>query len=160
MNTNEIRFYLHNYDNLKREVKHLQESLDQYRRMDISGIKAQVITDMPLTHSNTSKTENMALTRVDYIADLEEEIDSKMRLIRAVNSVYFYLEEPKLTIFEMRYFITPMENDIRKPKYSWKVIADEVGQTEETCRQIDCRIIRTIQQKHVTFCTHKINCIA
>jgi len=155
MNNNEIRFYLHNYDNLKREIKHLQKALEEYRKMNISGIKAQVITGMPLTHSNTSKTESMALTRIDYIQELEDEIDSKMRLIRAVDAVYFYLKEPKRTIFEMRYFITPMENDIRKPKYSWKVIADEVEQTEEQCRQIDCRTIRGILEKYVTFSTHK-----
>lgn len=158
MNANEIRFYLHNFDNLKKEIIHLQEALKVYTDMD--GIKAQIITDMPMQHSTTSKTESVALTRLEYIDDLKNEIDSKLRLVRATESVYFYLNELKTTIFEMRYFITPMKNDIRKPKYSWHEISKEVVQTEETCRQIDCRIIRQIQLKYVTFCTHKINCVA
>lgn len=149
MNANEIRFYLHNYENLKKEVKHLQESLDLYRRMDISGIKAQVITDMPICHSNTSKTEQMATTRFDYISDLENEIDSKLRLLNAINGVYFYLQEPARSIIEMRYFISPVEKDIRKPKYNWVQIAMEVCYSEDYCKEIDCKIVRTIQERYL-----------
>jgi DNA-directed RNA polymerase sigma subunit (sigma70/sigma32) len=146
MNTNEIRFYLHSYDNLKKEIQHLQTQLEEYRKMNISGIKAQIITDMPIYHTNnTSKVELLALTRLEYIGDLENEMDSKMRLLRAINSVYFYLKKPKRIIVEMRYFI--QEQGKRKP--SWKEIADKVGETEEKCRQIDCRIIRAIQIRYL-----------
>lgn len=143
MNTNKIRLYLHNYDNLKKEIKHLVAALEEYRKMNISGIKAQIITDMPICHTDTSKTELMAVTRVDYITDLENEIDSKMRLLNAINAVYFYLKEPKRSIVEMRYMIIPQG----RHKYSWKEIADEVQLSEDNCRIIDCRIIRQIQLK-------------
>jgi len=147
MNTNEIRFYLHNYYNLKKELKNLQEALDTYKKMNISGLKATVITDEPKTHNNVSKTEIMALTRIEYIADLENELDEKMRLLIAINNVYYYLKEPARSIIEMRYFITPMQNDIRQPKYSWCGISKEVNESEENCKMIDCRIIKKIQEK-------------
>jgi len=147
MNTNEIRFYLHNYYNLKRELKNLQEALDTYKKMNISGLQATIITKEPKTHNNTSKTELMALTRIEYIIDLENEIDGKMRLIKAIDSVYYYLKEPARTILEMRYFITPMQNDIRQPKYSWDKISLEVDKSVAYCKEIDCKIVKKIQEK-------------
>ncbi len=147
MNCNEIRFYLHNYDRLKKEIENLKESLTEYRKMNISGMKAQVITDMPTTHNNVSQTELMALTRIDYIRDLENEIDSKMRLVRAIESVYFYLQEPARTIFEMRYFISPKPADIRKPNYNWLQIAMEVKYSEDYCKEIDGKVVRKIQER-------------
>jgi len=147
MNTNTIRYYLHDYENLKKEVKNLQEALDTYKKMNISGLKATVITDEPKTHNNVSKTEIMALTRIEYIADLENKLDEKMRLLIAINSVYYYLREPARSIIEMRYFISPMKNDIRRPKYNWCEISIEVDLNEDYCRALDCNIIKKIQEK-------------
>jgi hypothetical protein len=148
MNSNEIRFYMYNLESLKEEIKNLQEALDIYSRMDISGIKSQVITDMPICHSNTSKTEHMAVTRVDYIQDLKEEIDSKVRLITAIHSVYLYLEPHKKEIIDLRY----MKTYIGRSRPGWKEIADimnkkypELYITEGHCRLIDMRIILRIQ---------------
>lgn len=152
MNTNEIRFYLHNYDGLKKEIEALKAQLEEYRKMNISGIKAQVITDMPVHHSNTSKTEEMAVKRVEYIADLEQEIDSKMRLLRAINGVYFYLSDPARSIIEKRYFEIPQG----RPKYNWREIAieicgaksaDDIIRKEKECWKIDGKIVRDIQVK-------------
>lgn len=145
MNTNEIRFYLHNYDNLKKKVKNLKETLDEYRQM--TGLKARVITDTPAPATYESKLEQTVITRMKYMKDLEAEIDSKMRLLNAINSVYFYLKEPDRSIFEMRYFITPMEGDVRKPKYNWLAISQEVGKSEAHCKNIDCVIVKKIQTK-------------
>jgi DNA-directed RNA polymerase sigma subunit (sigma70/sigma32) len=141
LNTNEIRFYLHNYDNLEKEINHLSAQLAEYRHMNISGIKAQVISDMPIHHSNTSRTESMALSRLECIQDLENEIDSKMRLFRAINSVYYYLKEPVKSIIEMRY----MEEPQGRAKYTWAEIAGRLNITEKYCRKIDCKVIRKIQ---------------
>jgi DNA-directed RNA polymerase specialized sigma subunit len=145
MNTNEIRFYLHNYDRLKSEIKNLQEALGQYRKMNVSGIKAQEITGMPICHFNISKTELMAMTRLDYIKDLEDETDSKLRLVRAINSVYFYLREPHRSIIEMRYFIVPTG----RRKANWAEIAREVNLTEVNCKKIDKRIVLKIQLNYI-----------
>jgi len=145
MNTNEIRFHLHSYDKLKDEIQALSDSLKEYRLMD--GMKPKVITDMPICHSGTSTVESLVVNRVDYVADLENKIDGKMRIVNAINSVYFYLKEPARTIIEMRYFISPMINDVRKPKYSWASISIEVDLNEEYCKQIDCKVIRKIQTK-------------
>lgn len=160
MDCNTIRRYMHSYDNLEKEIKHLKESLDEYRKMNISGLGAQVLSDMPKAHKNTSLTEQMAIDRTDYIQLLEEDIDSKMRLYNAINSVYFYLSEPARTIIEMRYFIIPQG----KQKASWKEIAIEVLRLEgiiskkeitETmlesalskCTTIDGRVVKKIQNR-------------
>lgn len=145
MTTNEIRFYLHSYDKLKSEIQALSDSLREYRLMD--GVKAKVITDMPMCHSGVSVVESVVDKRIEYISDLETEIDSKMRILNAINSVYFYLKDPARSIIEMRYFITPMVNDVRRPKYNWEHIANEVGRTENHCKKIDCRVVRQIQEK-------------
>lgn len=138
---------MHNYDRLKQEIRNLKESLEEYRKMNISGLKAQVITDMPICRSGESKTESMAITRVDYIKSLEDEIDSKMRIVRAIESVYFYLHEPHRSIIEMRYFIMPNPQDIRQRKYNWIEIAAEVNYSEDWCKEIDCKIILQIMNK-------------
>jgi hypothetical protein len=143
LRTNEIRFYLHSYDGLQREIENLSKQLEEYRRMNISGIKAQVITDMPICHSNTSRTEEQALKRVEYMQDLETEIDQKMRILRAINSVYFYLSEPERSILEMRYFRIP----IGKPKASWFEISEEVILSEQRCKNIDSKLVKDIQIK-------------
>lgn len=156
MDCNTIRRYMHSYDNLEKEIKHLKESLDEYRKMNISGLGAQVLSDMPKAHKNTSLTEQMAIDRTDYIQLLEEDIDSKMRLYNAINSIYFYLSEPARTIIEMRYFIVPQG----RQKAKWKEIAIEVLRLEDTkpteqllestiskCTMIDGRVIRRIQNK-------------
>jgi DNA-directed RNA polymerase specialized sigma subunit len=143
VNTNEIRFYLHNYENLVKEIHHLQNQLAEYRKMNISGIKAQVISDMPVCHSNNSRTEQMACTRVDYIQDLESEIDSKMRIERAINSVYLYLQEPARSIIELRYFV----QEQGKRKANWWEIANIVHLSEVRCKQIDMEIVKKIQFK-------------
>jgi DNA-directed RNA polymerase specialized sigma subunit len=111
--------------------------------MNVSGIKAQVITGMPTSHSSTSQVEEMAMKRVLYIKDLEEEIDSKMRLYNAINSIYFYLKEPARQIIELRYITVP----IGRRKYNWQEIAEMVGYSEKVCYNIDGKIIRSIQRK-------------
>jgi len=143
MTTNEIRSYLHHFDNLQLEVKNLQESLRVYKEMDEDGVKAQVITDMPICHSGPSKVEELACRRVEEAEKIKVKIDKGLRLINAVNSVYFYMQEPKRSIFEMRYFITP----IGQPKLSWYQISREVIEPVENCRQIDTRILSQIQSK-------------
>jgi DNA-directed RNA polymerase specialized sigma subunit len=145
MNTNEIRFYLHNYEKLKNEIQALSDSLKEYRLMD--GIKAKIITNMPICHSGESMVESIVVNRLDYVTGLEDEIDSKMRILNAINGVYFYLKEPARTIIEMRYFLQRKSEDVRKIKYNWQEIADEVNYTEIYCKKIDGRVILKIQNK-------------
>jgi len=113
----------------------------------MDGVKAKIITDMPICHSGESVVESIIFNRFDYVVSLEDEIDNKMRLMNAINSVYFYLKEPARTIIEMRYFISPMVNDVRKPKYTWREISVEVDKSEDYCKEIDCRVVRKIQNK-------------
>lgn len=145
MNTNEIRFYLHSYDKLKDEIQSLSDSLKEYRLMD--GVKPKIITDMPIYHSETSIVESVIINRLDYISELETKIDSKMRVLNAINTVYFYLKEPTRTIIEMRYFLLRNPKDIRRQKYNWQEIAAEVNYTEIYCKKIDGRVISRIQLK-------------
>jgi len=148
MTTNEIRFYLHSYGKLKSEIQALSDSLREYRLMD--GVKPKVITNMPICHSETSVIESIVINRFDYIADLEKEIDSKMRVLNAINSVYFYLKEPARTIIEMRYFLLRNPKDVRQIKYNWQEIAIEVNYSEDRVKHIDCEVIRRMQQKIFT----------
>ena len=145
MNTNEIRFYLHNYEKLKSEIQVLSDSLKEYRLMD--GVKSQQITDMPICHSGTSVIESIVVNRFDYIKDLEEEIDSKMRVLNAINAVYFYLKEPARSIIEMRYFLYKNPGDVRHEKYNWQEIAEHMGYSENHCMKIDWKVINKIQYK-------------
>lgn len=144
MNANEIRWNLHNYDKLKDEIKALKGDIATYRLMD--GVRPKIITDMPTIHSTESAIEKI-IDRLDYVESLKNELDQNIRLLRAINSIYFRLEEPKRTIIEMRYFITPMKDDVRQRKYNWAEIAEEVGYTEQYCREIDCKIILQISNK-------------
>jgi hypothetical protein len=148
MNTNEIRFYLHNYNKLKNEIQALSDSLKEYRLMD--GMKASIITDMPICHSGASAVESLVDKRLEYVSELEAEIDSKMRILNAINAVYFYLKEPARTIIEMRYFLLRNPNDIRRQKYNWQEIAAETNYTEVYCKKIDGKVILNIQLKLMT----------
>jgi hypothetical protein len=141
MNTNEIRFYLHNLDNLSIEIEHLKEALKEYRELEITGVKAQVITDMPICHSGESRTEQMALTRVSYIEKLVTDIDSKMRLRRAIESVVLYLKPEEKRIFHLRYEYKEPD----KPKLGWGDIARKLNYHENHCTKIDCKIVHNIQ---------------
>lgn len=141
MRLNEIRYYMHGYQFLDKEIQHLKESLEEYRKMNISGIGAQKLSDMPIHHENRSRVEDIAIERVMNITDLEEELDAKLRLRKAIESVYFYLHEPQRSIIEMRYFIIPQG----KRKANWQEIAEEVSLSEIGCKKLDGKIVREIQ---------------
>lgn len=140
MNANTIRLYLHSFGNLKIEIEHLKEALEEYRKMDASAIKAQVITDMPVCHTGESQTENKALKRLEYVQDLEDEIDSKMRLVRAVESVMLYLKGKEKDIMYYRYDY----KEYNKPKLSWYEVSLKVRLAEGWCREMDCKIVHNI----------------
>lgn len=145
MNANTVRWELHNYHTNAKVIEQIKDDLREYRLMD--GIKAQVITDMPLTHSNASKTEKIGITRAEYISKLEDKLDSMMRVKMAIDSVYLYLKEPHRSIIEMRYFILSSPNDVRQRKYNWQEIAIEVKYCEAYCKEIDANVILQIQNK-------------
>jgi hypothetical protein len=143
MNTNEIRWRLHNYYTDSKKIEQLKLDLKEYRLRD--GVKAQMLSDMPKGDGISS--EDRLISRIDYIRDLESELDSLMRVKRAIDSIYLYLKDPQLSIIEMRYFITPEINDIRQRKYNWKEIADEVKYSEDYCKEIDGKVVFQIQNK-------------
>lgn len=155
MNNNEIRWKLHNYYTDIKIMEQLKSDLKEYRLMD--GIKAQVITDMPVCYSSSSKIESVLekeythkgdkLELMEYIKALEEELDGMMKMKRAIDSVYLYLQEPKRTIIEMRYFLLSNPADVRQRKYNWLQIAEEVNYSEDYCKEIDCKVILQIQNK-------------
>ncbi|HEY5585693.1 MAG TPA: hypothetical protein VIK78_14555 [Ruminiclostridium sp.] len=155
MNSLTVRWKLHNYYNDLKMIEQLKDDLKEYRLMD--GVKALVVTDMPGCHSTTSKVEsvltenykykNEELELPEYIKSLENELDSLMRIKRAIDNVYLYLREPARTIIEMRYFITPQPLDVRQRKYNWAEIGDEIHMSEDRCKHIDCDVIRQIQNK-------------
>jgi hypothetical protein len=144
LNTNGVRWKLHNYYTDEKLIEQLKEDLKEYRLMD--GIKAQIITDMPTSHSNTSIVERIG-DKIDYIRSMENDLDGLMRVKRAIDYVYMYLKEPARSIIEMRYFITPQPQDIRQRKYNWAEIATEVNYSEDYCKEIDCKVILQIQTK-------------
>ena len=157
MTTNEIRFYLHNFHKLESEIQELTNSLKECRLVNISGIKAQVITDMPLCHSNTSKTESQACARIERIGNIMYELKLKKRLLDSINFIYFRLKDPKTTIFELRYFVVP----IGRPRYNWLEISKYVGESEDNCKKIDERIILKIQLNYIqnVTCVQKMSVI-
>jgi hypothetical protein len=144
MNANEVRWKLHNYHTDIKRIQQLKDDLKEYRLMD--GIGAQIISDMPSSHNNTSIVEKMG-DRIDYIRNLENELDSLMRVKRAIDYVYLYLKEPARTIIEMRYFLFPKPEDIRQRKYNWAEIAVETNYSEAYCKEVDCKVVLQIQNK-------------
>lgn len=146
MNANTVRWKLHNYYADLKRIEQLKNDLREYRLMD--GVGAQVITDMPTCHSNASVVERIC-ERLDYIRELENELDDYMRVKRAIDSVYMYLQEPARTIIEMRYFIMPCPEDVRQRKYSWQEIAKEVKYSEAYCKEIDSKVVLQILNKLV-----------
>jgi hypothetical protein len=144
MTTNEVRWKLHSYYADKERIENLKNDLKEYRLMD--GVGAQIITDMPTSHSNSSVVERMG-ERIEYIREMENELDRLMRIKRSIDQIYMYLKEPARTIVEMRYFLLHNPNDVRQRKYNWIEIAAEVNYSEAYCKEIDCKVILQIQNK-------------
>jgi len=137
-------------------MEQLKSDLKEYRLMD--GVKAQVLSKTPICHNGTSSKVEAVLEKeythegdrlelMDYVRALEEKLDSMMRVKRAIDSVYLYLQEPKRTIIEMRYFLLRNTDDIRQSKYNWAEIAAEVSYNEDYCKQIDSKVVLQIQNK-------------
>lgn len=143
MNTNEVRWKLHNYHTDSKKINELKLDLKEYRLMD--GVKAQVLSNMP--RGESIDADDKVISRIEYIRELENELDQLMRIKRAIDSIYLYLKDPQLSIIEMRYFITPEINDIRQRKYNWKEIAEETKYTEAYCKEIDGQVVLQIQSK-------------
>lgn len=144
MNSNEVRWKLHNYHTDIKKIEQLKEDLKEYRLMD--GVGAQVITDMPTCHSNASVVERIS-ERQDYMVEMENELDGRMRVKRAIDDIYLYLKEPHRSIIEMRYFLLRNPNDVRQFKFNWLEIAEEVNYSEAYCKEIDSKVILQIQNR-------------
>jgi DNA-directed RNA polymerase sigma subunit (sigma70/sigma32) len=142
MDASKVRQELYNYFANKEIIKNMAWQLDEYRKMD--NLKANVITDMP---TGTSNSSYIIENRIEYIRLMQIDYDEMMRIDRCIESVISLLRGNWQTIIEMRYFITPIINDVRQRHYTWAEIANEIKYNEDYCREIDRRIIQKIQNK-------------
>lgn len=134
MNTYEIRIYLHNFENLKEEIKNLQEDLAIYEKLEKDGLRSSFVSDMPRTSKMGSVIEHQVMGRPIFILKIKEEIDTKMKLRRAIESVVLYLSPKKKEIIELRYF----------KNWSWKQIEDKLNL--QCVRKIDVEIVNKIYE--------------
>ena len=108
MNKREIRYHLHNLDGLHKEMKRIQAEIDSFNSMDIDYIIVSVISDMPRTPGSTitSKVENKAIQRVEYVNKLKMELAKIIMIQSAIYSVLNCIRPNSFEhqVISMRYF--------------------------------------------------------
>lgn len=132
MKTNEIRYWLHNFEGLKDEIIEIEECLRQYRVMEIETFIVPVLDDMPKGKGKTSSpVENAAISRLTQIERMENRLFYLRTILAAINLVIkaYTDDSNEWRILKMRYFDSK--------KMQWMEIADELGYSEQNVKKID-----------------------
>ena len=145
MKAKEVRYYLHNLDGLKEDIRNIQESIELYRNMDIEYTITPILSHLPIHHENDSKVERCVIKRVEYIEQLQRDLMYKHIILDAITSVlnYIHTTSTEYTVIYLRYF------DKRKGRSdnSFQYIAQKLNYTKRRIQSIDEKIISSICKK-------------
>ncbi len=145
MKAKEVRYYLHNLDGLKEDIRNIQESIELYRNMDIEYTITPILSHLPIHHENDSKVERCVIKRVEYIEQLQRDLMYKHMILDAITSVlnYVHTTSTEYTVMYLRYF----DKQKGRSDNSFKDIAQKLNYTESRVEKIDRKIINNICNK-------------
>jgi hypothetical protein len=141
MKANEIRYHLHNFEQLKDEIVELTENLREYRDMEIDAFRVPVNDGMPKHFTQSSQVETVAIPRLAYIEKQENRLFYLKSILAAINHVIkqYPVESLEWKILKLRY----LKKDNGKTM-DWERVADKINYSSEWCRHVDVAIIREI----------------
>ena len=133
----QIRFYLHNLDDLRMDIADLSADIEQYKAMvedeykpsGMSGVKVQLT-------QQTSHVEKVAIRRAEYCCTLEKLLKRLQDILESIQWVIRHFTDAEREVYRMKY--------VEKRKM-WNV-AVKVGFSERKAKYIDTRIVRDIQR--------------
>jgi len=134
-----IRFYLHNLDDLRRDIADLDADIQQYKAMlddeykpsGMAGIKVQLTTE-------TSHVEKIAVKRADYACTLEKTLKRLQDILKSIEWVIRHFTASEREVYRMKY--------VEKKERPY--IAEKIGIWGESVSRIDKRIVRDIQRHY------------
>ena len=134
----QIRFYLHNPDDLRMDIADMSADLDQYKAIlpddeykpsGLSGVKVQLTT-------HDSHVEKVAVRRADYALQIEKTLKRLQDILESIQWVIRHFTASEREVYRMKY--------VEKRKmYN---VAVRVGFSERKAKYIDTRIVRDIQR--------------
>jgi DNA-directed RNA polymerase specialized sigma subunit len=143
-----IRYYLHNMDDLRRDIADLQADLEQYKAMlpecwkvndDQSPYKPHDVKWANIqTVVQTEHTEKLAIRRAEYSLTLEKTLKRLQDILASIEWVIRHFTASEREVYRMRY--------VEKKERSY--IAEKIGIWGESVSRIDKRIVRDIQRHY------------
>ena len=135
----QIRFYLHNIDDLRIDIADMDADIAQYKAMlddeykpsGVAGIKIQLTTQ-------SSYVEKIAVRRAEYACTLEKTLQRMKDILESIEWVIRHFTVSEREVYRMKY--------VEKRKM-WNV-AVRVGFSERKAEYIDTGIIRDIQRHY------------
>jgi RinA family phage transcriptional activator len=155
MKESEVRYYLHNVDELKLEISDIEADLGQYNAMITdefilySTVEAKLqqekdkdpYPDRPFSPEGKSqitnvfsRTEEIVVKRVDFIKMMEQKIARLKLILMAINNTLYYINDTDKKIIEYRY----------KQHLKWDAVSKAIPCSEEYARRRDKAIVRQI----------------
>ena len=133
----QIRYYLHNLDDLRMDIADLDADIAQYKAMlpedeykpsGMAGVKVQLT-------QQTSHVEKVALKRVEYCCTLEKTLKRMKDILESIEWVRRHFKDSEREVYRMKYV----------EKRKMRNISVRVGFSERKAKYIDTRIVRDIQ---------------
>jgi len=133
----QIRYYLHNLDDLRMDIADLDADIAQYKAMlpedeykpsGMAGVKVQLT-------QQTSHVEKVALKRVEYCCTLEKTLKRMKDILESIEWVIRHFKDSEREVYRMKYV----------EKRKMRNISVRVGFSERKAKYIDTRIVRDIQ---------------
>lgn len=116
----EVRYYLHNIDDIDAQIAELDKLLTEILTTDADFVRAPCLDDMPRSQS-TKTSEDIIVNRLDYVAKLEKKI-RRLYCIRDTISIIIreleIISEFRYQIIQLRYLLPTGQ------KYTYEKIAD------------------------------------
>jgi len=135
---NEIRYWLHNLDGLKAEIEETEDSLKEYRQMEIDAFIIPVPSDMPHSRNVSSQVEQIAIPRLTQIENMENRLFYLRTMLASINTVVnaYPKDSNEYKMLYLRY--------LSGKNNRWTDIADTLNYSERHIKRLDNLIVGKI----------------
>jgi hypothetical protein len=155
VNTDTIRYYLHDLEYMDKLIEKLKTELEEFRKMQVDSIKIPIMTGMPGTHGNTSLVETITINRVVEIDKRERQLFELILLRGCIEDALESLREETAIdyILKDRYLQGDRDKKTLKQisytrQYDYQVIRNEDSKFMN-------RILNKFKEKGYTKVTHE-----
>lgn len=151
MTRNEIRYYLHNLDGLKADIRLTIDQISTFKQMDNEYIKLPVFQDGSKSTANgiSNVVEMTVLKRVEHVERLQQHLSKKIIILDCLQKTLCYLDQAQQQVIHLKYF----DKRIGRQNNTYESIAKVLNYSVRQVQQIESDVIDFIQRQYESLVT-------